>query len=161
MDTGNLDSFLVIYSNFAKAENQSVRSTEAVLLAVRQYNKFVGHDRGVDSITGEDLRQYIRLLQQQEKGSTHPNIAVRHVRLSPHSVASYVRSIRSFWSWLLREGFIQENPFERVKPPKTPRKVIAPLTPEQIASLIKAIPRTNQTGERDHALVIVLYGTGL
>ena len=72
-----------------------------------------------------------------------------------------MRSIRSFWSWLQREGFITHNPFERIKPPKAPRKIVNTLTPEQITRLLKCIPKVNPSGYRDFAIIITLYGTGL
>ena len=59
------------------------------------------------------------------------------------------------------EGFIDENPMERVKPPKAPRKIVATLTREQVTRLLEAIAKKDSRGFRDQAIVITLYGTGL
>ena len=56
----------------------------------------------VDSIGPSEIRSFILYLKQQG-------------RLSDHSVNSYLRSVRTFWSWLIEEGFIADNPFYYLK----------------------------------------------
>ncbi|MFC1871050.1 tyrosine-type recombinase/integrase, partial [Chloroflexota bacterium] len=109
----------------------------------------------------EDLRRYIQLLQERPKWHDHPTIRTKDDGLSPHTVACYVRSIRSFWAWLKREGFIKHNPFKRVKVPKAPRKIVNTFTVEQVNSLLKVIPVKHHAGYRDYAIIIALYGTGI
>jgi len=95
------------------------------------------------------------------KWSQHPTIKPKDTKLSPHSIASYVRSIRAFWSWLKREGFIDANPMKGVKPPKAPRKIAATLTREQVTQLLEAIGKKDSRSYREQAIVVTLYGTGL
>lgn len=161
MEAKNLDDFVLIYEKFAASENKSKRTIEDTAAAVRQFHKFLGGSVNVHEVQAEDLREYIRALQERPRWSDHPTIKPKDTRLSPHSIASYVRSIRAFWSWLKREDFIDENPMERVKPPKAPRKIVATLTREQISQLLEAIPNKDSKGYRDRAIVLTLYGTGL
>lgn len=161
MEAKNLDDFILIYEKFAASENKSKRTIEHTAAAVGQFHKFLGGSVDVREAQAEDLREYIRALQERTKWSQHPTIKPKESTLSPHSIASYVRSIRAFWSWLKREDFIDENPMERVKPPKAPRKIVATLTREQISQLLEAIPNKDSKGYRDRAIVVTLYGTGL
>jgi len=161
MEAKNLDDFILIYEKFTASENKSKRTIEDTAAAVRQFHKFLGGSVDVHEVQAEDLREYIRALQERPRWSNHPTIKPKDTRLSPHSIASYVRSIRAFWSWLKREDFIDENPMERVKPPKAPRKIVATLTREQISQLLEAIPNKDSKGYRDRAIVVTLYGTGL
>jgi len=161
MEANNLDDFVLIYEKFAASENKSKRTIEATAAAVRQFHRFLGGSVDVHQVQAEDLREYIRALQERPVWSNHPAIKPKDTRLSPHSIASYIRSIRAFWSWLKREDFIDENPMERVKPPKAPRKIVATLTGEQISRLLEAIPNKEIKGYRDRAIVVTLYGTGL
>ena len=39
---------------------------------------------------------------------------------------SYLRAVRAFFSWLLKEEILSSSPFPRVKVPPAPRKVIPP-----------------------------------
>ena len=161
METGNLGRFIFIYEKFAIAENQSPRTIETVKYAVTKFDNFLGGCSDVRDIQAEDLRRYIRHLQEQPKWSSHPTIKQDHGILSDNAIASYVRSIRSLWSWLKREKFIDVNPFEEVKPPATTERIVEPLTPEDVSNLLKAIPRKEYTGYRDSCVIITMYGTGL
>jgi len=161
MEAKNLGDFVLIYEKFAASENKSKRTIEDTTAAVRQFDKFLGGPVDVRDVQSEDLREYIRSLQQRPRWTDHPTIKPKETGLSPHSIASYVRSIRSFFSWLKMEGFIDENPMERVKPPKAPRKIVATLTREQVTRLLEAIAKKDSRGFRDQAIVITLYGTGL
>ncbi|MFC1956793.1 tyrosine-type recombinase/integrase [Chloroflexota bacterium] len=140
MEAKKLSDFIYIYQKFAISENKSNRTIESVISAIKAFDHFLGGSTDVAKIRAEDLRRYIRSLQQRYAWEDHPTIKNKGNKLSPHSIASYVRAIRSFWSWLKREEFISENPFEKVRVPKAPRKVINIPTNEQITKLLKSIP---------------------
>ena len=161
METDSLGHFIFIYEKFAEAENKSERTIGGVTSAVEKFDNFLGGCLDVKEVQGEDLRRYIRYLQQQLKWAGHPTIHQSHGVLVSNSIASYVRDIRSFWSWLLREQFIENNPFEEVKPPKTTAREIDILSSGNVSKLIKAIPLKDNRGYRDSSIIALLYGTGL
>jgi len=72
----------------------------------------------------------------------------------------YYRALRTFFNWLEREGLVHENPFAHLKPPKTEKKVITALTPEEIARLFQCCLKTPME-TRNKAIVSVLLDTGL
>ena len=115
METDSLGHFVFIYKKFATAENQSSRHIESVVFAVTKLDDFLGGVTDINLIEAEDLRRYIRYLQRKLKWSGHPTINQTHGILTDNSIASYVRSIRSFWSWLLRDQFINTSPNEGQK----------------------------------------------
>jgi len=161
MEAKNLGDFLFVYEKFAATENKSNRTIETVTAAVRHFGNFLGGAINPQHVKAEDLRRSIEHLQERPKWSGHPNIKIRDERLSAHAIASYVRSIRSFWAWLKREGFIKNNPFKRVKVPKAPRKIVSTFSVEQVDSLLKVIPIKRHAGYRDYAIIIAFYGTGM
>ena len=161
MEALNLGDLLLIYQRFAATENKSLRTIETVTGAVHKFDTFLGGISDITTLKPEDLRHYIEHLQSRQKWEDHPLIRKGHGCLSPHSVACYIRSIRSFWSWLKREEFIQENPFEKVKPPKTPRKIVSTFSIDQLNHLLSSIPCKDFRGYRDYAIAIMLFGTGI
>ena len=161
METDNLGHFISVYEKFAAAENKSPRTIEAVKYAVIKFGNFLGGCTNIEAVQAEDLREYIRHLQEQPRWFGHPTIRQDHDNLSDNAIASYVRSIRSFWAWLKRENFIADNPFEQVKPPATTGRIVEPLTPEDVTKLLKVIPRQKYTGYRDSCVILTMYGTGL
>ncbi len=161
METDSLGNFIFVYEKFAIAENKSPRTIEAVKYAATKFDNFLGGVTDIKVVQDEDLRRYIRHLQQQPKWTGHPTINQDHGILSDNAIASYVRSIRSLWSWLKREKFIDVNPFEQVKPPDTTERIVEPLTSEDVTKLLKVIPKKEYAGYRDSCIIILMYGTGL
>jgi len=161
MEAKTLGDFIFIYDKFATSENKSPRTIQSIKEAVSAFDDFLDGCPDVREVQAEDLRRYIRHLQQQPKWSGHPTIKQDHGLLSDNAIASYVRSIRSFWSWLKRENFINVNPFEHVKPPDITDRIVDPLSPDDVSKLLKDIPRQNHTGYRDCCIIITMYGTGL
>ena len=157
----DLGYFISVHQKFAAAENKSPRTIEGTLAAVCDFDRFLKSPDDISGIQAEDLRRYIRHLQSRQKWSTHPTIKKTHGNLSPHAVATYVRTVRAFFSWLTREGFLIENPFISIKPPKTPHKIVPTLTSEEAKMFFKAIPQDDDKGYRDFAFLLTLYGTGL
>lgn len=156
-----LDSFVSIYKKFTEAENKSKRTIEGTFAAISHFDRFLGFPADINEIQAEDLRRYVRYLQTKQRWSEHPTINQAHGPLSPHTIATYVRTIRAFFSWLTREGFLDSNPFVNVKPPKAPRKIVPTLTSEEAEMFFRVIPRNEPRGYRDFAFFLTLYGTGL
>ena len=156
----NLDGFFHLYRQFATSEGKSPRTIECNIADVRSFDWFLGGCQDIRHVTAEDLRRYIIYLQNRPRYATHPTIKSRDRNLSPDAIASYVRGIRSFWSWLKSENFIQDNPFVHVKPPKVPAKVVEPLFPDEVGCLLKAIPREGKYNQRDRCIILTLYGIG-
>jgi len=72
------------------------------------------------------------------------------------SIARTLSAARTFY----RELGLLANPFRGVKAPRTPRRLPADLTVDQIQGLLRAPPKT-PIETRDLALVELLYGAGL
>lgn len=82
-------------------------------------------------------------------------------RLSPFSVQGYVRTIKAFWSWLMAEGYISNNPMERLKIPKVPRKVIVTFSPEQLKKMINQLDLNKPRTFRDYTIILLFLDTGI
>jgi len=57
-------------------------------------------------------------------------------RLSGSTVNTYVRTLRIFLSWLYDEGIIETHPFERLKIPKTLKKIIQTFSRENVKAVL-------------------------
>jgi integrase/recombinase XerD len=81
--------------------------------------------------------------------------------LSPRSQARHVHSARGFYRFAVREGLVERDPLENLRPPKAFRRLPRCLTAAQIEALL-ASPRTDgPVGLRDRAMLEVMYATGL
>jgi len=77
------------------------------------------------------------------------------------SIARRLSAIRSFYRYLEREKIITKNPIERVSSPKLEKRLPAFLTTEEVEKLLNAPDTSTPLGQRDRALLELLYASGL
>ena len=152
------------YALCARSEGLSENTISLVRRAVSYFSRFLtstGLPTDVRHIGVSEIRSFILYLRQAQRFESHPLIKSHDGRLTGHTVNCYLRSIRAFWGWLLREDFVDSNPFDKIRIPRPPKKVITPFTQEQIQSLLKAIDISTTTGLRDYAMVLAFLDTGM
>ncbi len=77
------------------------------------------------------------------------------------SVARKLASLRSFFRFLHRRGELESNPAQLVATPKQPVRTPQVLTVRQIEELLSLPDLSTHGGQRDRAILEVLYGTGV
>lgn len=77
------------------------------------------------------------------------------------SQARMISSLRSFFGWLVQEGYIEDNPCDLVDSPKLGRYLPGVLSVEEVESVIDSVDTSDSKGMRDRAIIEVLYGCGL
>lgn len=81
--------------------------------------------------------------------------------LSPRSVKRGISSLRSFFQFLLLDGYIQADPTETLESPKIWRTLPTYLSEEEVEQLLRQPDLNRPHGLRDRAMLEVLYATGL
>lgn len=103
--------------------------------------------KAVESLSKSDLSDGFKLLTQSG--------------LSPRSVARTISSLRGFYKFLLRDGFIKEDPMAHVSAPQIDQHLPRFLTEDEIGRLLNAPDVKTLDGIRDRAMLELLYATGL
>jgi integrase/recombinase XerD len=87
---------------------------------------------------------------------------------SERTIQTYARSARAFFHWLVRQGLITNNPFDRVVFPKVGRPLIQTITDEEFEKLLLACAPPNEDGRfaeraavRNRAILWLFYDTGI
>ena len=163
-NTHELDILLQGYHICARTEAKSpktIKLTSSVVMLFRDF--LVAHGLSCDAtrIGVPEIRQFIIYLQATPAYSSHPHTRARTRPLAGHTVNTYLRMLRAFWSWLVREGVIPRNPFFDLRLPKAPHKVIPTFSEDQLRNLIKAINVRTPDGFRDRAMIILMLDTGI
>lgn len=107
-------------------------------------------DKGIKSLNEVDrsvLRDYLLYLME--------------LGLARASIARKLSAIRSFFRYLVREELLPLNPLQQVSSPKLDKHLPSFLTEEEITRLISAPDVSRATGQRDRALLELLYASGL
>ena len=81
--------------------------------------------------------------------------------LNPRSRARIISGLKSFFNYLIFEDYRKDSPMELIEVPKTGRKLPDTLSTAEIDALIKAIDLTSNEGERNRAMLEILYSCGL
>ena len=151
------------YSLCAQTEGKSQNTIAIVVNSVRYLNDFLSANRlstNVTKIGTMELRVFITHLQQKRCFSDHRYSKPQQRELSGHTINTYMRSIRAFWSWLADEQIIKDNPFCKLKIPKPPKKIIITFSQSQLQLLLSVI-NSSAEGYRDMVIILTLLDTGL
>lgn len=77
------------------------------------------------------------------------------------SQARILSGLRAFYKYLLHENMINNDPTELIDAPKIGRQLPDTLDVEEVDRLLNAVDRSTPEGERNRAMLEVLYGCGL
>jgi len=77
------------------------------------------------------------------------------------SIARKLSAIRSFYRYLLRERIISTSPLATTSSPKLDKRLPSFLTIEEVEKLLEAPDLSTPQGQRDRALIELLYASGL
>lgn len=81
--------------------------------------------------------------------------------ISSRSQSRIISGIKAFYKYLILEDYIKVNPSELIESPKIGMKLPDTLSVTEIDDLISAIDLSHPQGERNRAILEVLYSCGL
>lgn len=81
--------------------------------------------------------------------------------LSPASVSRNIAAMKAFILYLMKNGLIQGDPSEHIKPPKVQKKSPQVLDASTIDKLLRQPDIKTKKGVRDRAILELLYATGI
>lgn len=102
--------------------------------------------------TAPALRSFLAALATRPRYPDHP--ARSTGVLSTATLHGYHRTLRRFFSWLLSEGHLTDNPMLAIKPPRLPRRVPRGIAADDLRRLLAAADQP-----RDRALLLLLADT--
>jgi tyrosine recombinase XerC len=113
-----------------------------------------------------DLAQFYRFLQkkplaQVTKEALRSFLAdMASTGLSKRTMGRRMAALRTFFRFLVREGYLEKNPIAAVKNPKLEKKLPMVMEEGEVARLLEA-PEDDLAGRRDKAMLETLYSTGM
>ena len=145
-NSARLRNQMTAFLNFCRLESGlSANSMEAYAADLSRFSTFLGE--GATLPWTETLRHYLDHLYQSG--------------LSSRSIARHLTTLRNFYGYLLREGLVESDPTEHLRAPKQWQTIPKFLNLEEIERIIAATDSSRHTGERDRAMLELLYATGL
>ena len=139
------------YQNYLQIEKSLSKNTvDGYCRDIKKLNNFFnGNDdkKKIEEVNYQDFQNYLSYLND--------------LKINARSQSRVISSMRSFFKFLILEKIIKENPTELLENPKIGKKLPEFLTIEEIELLVNQIDRSKKEGERNLAIIEVLYGCGL
>lgn len=150
---GNLLVEFYVYLKLEK--NVSDHTVKAYKQDLEQFSEFVKlkHQLEISNLSGLtaikhlEVRRFLALLQSEG--------------YSRSSIARKLAAVRSFFRYMCREGYLQDNPAANIATPKLRKKLPQFLYLEEAKMLVEAPDTTSVLGCRDRAILEMLYAAGL
>lgn len=144
-----VDNMVKAYMRYLKLErNLSPNTIEAYRNDLRWLLAYVNfHGLKVEELKLEHLDNFSALLHDQ--------------RITPRSQARILSGVRSFFKFLLLDGFIDADPTELLVSPHVRNALPDVLSTAEVDSLEASIDLSKWEGQRNRAIIEVLFSCGL
>ena len=144
-----VDNMVKAYMRYLKLErNLSPNTIEAYRNDLRWLLAYVNfHELKVEEVKLEDLDNFSASLHDQ--------------RITPRSQARILSGVRSFFKFLLLDGFIDADPTELLVSPHVRNALPGVLSTAEVDRLEASIDLSKWEGQRNRAIIEVLFSCGL
>jgi integrase/recombinase XerC len=140
---------------------------------VKKIDQFIDFLKNEKNVSQHTIRAYSKDLQEfhsftDKRPEKIDNLDIRSFMASLHykklkklSISRKLASIRSFFSYLHKEGYVKKNPAKLVSSPKIPKSLPKFLTVDETFLLMEAPEGDSFILTRDKAIIELLYSSGL
>lgn len=139
------------YKNFLKLERSlsenSVNAYERDVVKLKQFAEISNLPDSPLKLNKEELNQFLQYLGE--------------MGFSAYSQARMLSGIKSFYKFLINDGYLQSDPSELLEGPKLGRKLPDVLNVDEIDNLFGHIDMSKPEGMRNRAMLETLYSSGL
>jgi len=145
-----LDDFLLYLKIEKNASYHTQRGYKADLLLIDEFIKKTTKGRiGLEhpKVDISIIRQYLGYLQKEN--------------YSRKSIARKLASLRTYFKFLCKKGYLKTNPAKSMFTPKLQQKLPTFLYQKEMLELIEAPDESTILGLRDKAMIETLYSTGI
>ena len=114
---------------------------------LQKFFSYVGQEiTDIEKIEEQHVRSFIYSLNELYSAQTQSRI---------------LSSLNTFYSYLLLENIVENNPIQFIEHPKVSRKLPVYLTLEEIEEVLDQINRNTYEGDRNYVILECLYSFGL
>lgn len=138
---------LETFVKYLKVEkNASGHTIKNYIVDLKAFEAFLA-GKDVDAVDHFALRRYLADMRGRS--------------FSKRTIARKLASLRSFFRFLYREGYIKQNPTTALSTPKLDKKLPVFLDADKVVKLVECPPGDTVAGLRDRAILEALYSTGM
>lgn len=140
---------------------------------LRRYNQYLQLEKSLSTNTLEAYQNDLKHFQEflLEKQLCYKDVTIDNLQefcsvlidlgISSRSLARTLSGLRSFYRFLMLEKELEKDPTELLEGPKISRHIPDVLTVDEIDRMISGVDLSKQEGQRNRAILEVLYSCGL
>ncbi|UII21225.1 site-specific tyrosine recombinase XerD [Fulvivirga ligni] len=143
--------------------------------AIQHFKNYIRLERSLSANSVEayihdivKLKQFVELsnwkVLPSDISTSHLQSFLEYINglgMTPHSQARILSGIKAFYKYLMYEDIIEKDPTALIEGPKLGRKLPDTLSYHEIEQLLSAIDHSTPEGQRNRAMLEVLYSSGL
>jgi len=133
-----------VFSTVARTDGSSTTAPAPAVTAVLSH---VDLPRKLREVEPEQIRSFLSFLNTQN--------------YSKSTIARKLATLRSFYKFCLRRGYVPSHPLSTIRTPKQDKRLPRYLELEQITRLLNTPDDNTLLGSRDKAMLEVLFSTGV
>jgi integrase/recombinase XerC/integrase/recombinase XerD len=160
----SLPDLIAYYETCNRAEGKSPKTIKWYSDNLRRFHDYLKSRHLPDSPDRIDirlLREYTLYVLKQRRFTGHPFTPIQTDPLSSSTVHGHVRTLRAFFSWLVKEGLAEINVARDLKPPKVTKKVVTTLSDEEIQAILRTFHPSIPSDARNQTIFMLLLDTGM
>lgn len=140
------EQYLINYISYLRdIKKFSANTIKAYQQDIVQFFKHMEKEKLL--IDREDIRDYISKIFIQSRNKS--------------TVARKIYALKSFYSFVFKNGGIEKNPFDGISTPKIDRKIPEILTISEMNKFLDRLPKKNFIELRNKAIFELLYAAGI
>ncbi len=144
--TDEIQKFIRYMKEVRRTSENTAVSYERDLKKLSRY--FADHGiQNVEQVTHTGLNSYILFLEKQGR--------------KPSTISRNIASLKAFFQYLHKDGYVKQNAAEELKAPKVEKKAPAILSEEDTMRLLEQAKGDSPKELRDRAMLELLYATGI
>ena len=157
----------------AKIRNLMENKDKSTVNIARAYQRYMRLERNFTQNTVEAyMRDIEKLLRFLAAEGIEPQAAgiddlrrfaasLHEIGVSPRSQCRILSGVRTFYRFLLTDGYVDDDPSELLESPQTGEHLPEVLTTDEVDRMEQAIGLTKWEGQRNKAIIEVLFSCGL
>ena len=138
-----------------------------------KYKLYISLERGLSKNSREayahDVERFLEWCSEQGLNAVDVKLDDLHryswelfdIGILPRSIARNLAAIRSFYGFLLLDGYITQDPTELLDNPRVPKHLPTVLSRDEVERILACLDLSLPQERRDHCILELLYTSGL
>ena len=144
-----MEKYIKDFERYLKNERKYPDNTViSYLNDLYNYKQYI-HNKVLNfkTINKDEIREYLKHLDKEKK--------------SKSSISRELSALRNFYTFLLHNNIIDNNPFKNIKNPKKDKKLPNFLQNDELQNIFDTIDISNPLGIRNRLIIELLLDTGM